>query len=67
MNFNFKPSKSTSGSSYNSHIPFAASIAEPPPNAIITSGSNFFIASTPFLTVSKDGSGSTSKNISECT
>ena len=42
-------SKLTSGCSYITHIIFAASIAEPPPSAIITSGSKAVIAFTPSL------------------
>ena len=37
---------------------FAASMGEPPPIATIQSGSNFSIASAPFITVSTEGSGS---------
>ena len=48
----------TSGYSYFIHIAFAASIGEPPPIAIIQSGSNLSIASAPLITVSTEGSGS---------
>ena len=61
MNFCLISSKFTSGCSYINHITFAASIEDPPPNAIITSGWNFLMISTPSLTVSILGSGSTSK------
>ena len=67
MNFCLISSKLTSGCSYINHITLAASIEEPPPNAIITSGSKFLINSTPFSTVSILGSGSTSKNNSKST
>ena len=67
MNFCLISSKLTSGCSYINHITLAASIEEPPPNAIITSGSNFLINSTPSLTVSILGSGSTSKYNSKST
>ena len=61
MNFCLISSKLTSGCSYINHITLAASIAEPPPKAMITSGLNFLINSTPSITVSMLGSGSTSK------
>ena len=67
MNFCLISSKLTSGCSYINHITLAASIDDPPPNAIITSGSKFLINSTPFSTVSILGSGSTSKNNSKST
>ena len=53
-----------SGYSYLIHMAFAASIGEPPPIAIIQSGSNLSIASAPFITVSTDGSGSIPSNSS---
>ena len=62
MNFCLISSKLTSGFSYINHITLAASIDDPPPKAMIQSGSNFLINSTPSLTVSILGSGSTSKN-----
>ncbi len=40
----------------------AASMGEPPPMAIIQSGSNSRMASAPFMTVSMDGSDSTPSN-----
>ena len=51
-----------SGYSYLIHIAFAASIGDPPPIAIIQSGSNSCIAAAPFITVSTDGSGSIPSN-----
>ena len=47
-----------SGYSYLIHIAFAASIGEPPPMAMIQSGSNSSIFFAPFMTVVTDGSGS---------
>ncbi len=47
MNFCLISSKQTSGFSYNNHITFAASIEDPPPNAMIVSGWNLFINSRP--------------------
>ena len=38
---------------------FAASIGEPPPRAMIQSGSNSRMASAPFITVVMEGSDST--------
>ncbi len=55
--------KSASGCSYSTHMIFAASIAEPPPRAIIVSGWNAFICSAPRFAQPSVGSGSTSKNV----
>ena len=44
----------------------AASIAEPPPTAITTSGLNNLICSAPFLAHASVGSGSTSENVECC-
>ena len=55
--------KSTSGCSYITHIILAASIAEPPPIAIMQSGSKSFIAFVPSSAQLNVGSGSTSKNV----
>ena len=41
---------------------FAASIAEPPPKAMMVSGSNLRMAAAPFCAESSEGSGSTSEN-----
>ena len=57
-------SNTVSGCSYNNHIILAASIGEPPPNEMITSGSNGFIISIACLIVDNVGSGFTSKNTS---
>jgi hypothetical protein len=56
-----RSSKFTSGCSYISHIIFPASIAEPPPIAMIVSGSKAEIISAPFLAHWRVGSGATSK------
>ena len=55
--------KSASGCSYSTHIIFAASIAEPPPRAIIVSGWNARICSAPRFAQPNVGSGSTSKKV----
>ena len=52
--------KSASGCSYITHMIFPASIAEPPPRAMITSGPNALIASAPAFAHSSVGSGATS-------
>ena len=57
-------SKVISGYSYLIHIALAASMGEPPPIATIQSGSNFSIASAPFMTVVTEGSGSMPSNSS---
>ena len=57
-------SKVISGYSYLIHIALAASMGEPPPIATIQSGSNFSIASAPFMTVVTEGSGSIPSNSS---
>ena len=57
-------SKFVSGCSYNNHIILAASIGEPPPNEMITSGSNGFIIAIAWSIVDNVGSGLTSKNTS---
>ena len=58
--------KSISGCSYITHIIFAASIADPPPTAIIQSGLKASINLAPSLAHASVGSGATSKNVS-CT
>jgi len=55
---------SSSGCSYITHIIFAASIAEPPPTAIMQSGLNAFISFAPSFADAKSGSGATLKNVS---
>src|SRR5574344_2540532 len=55
--------KFVSGCSYINHIILAASIGEPPPNEMITSGSYGLIISIACLIVAIVGSGFTSKNI----
>ena len=55
--------KSASGCSYKSHMILAASIAEPPPIAIMTSGSKLFISSAPALALLSVGLGSTSLKV----
>ena len=57
-------SKVISGYSYLIHMAFAASMGEPPPMAMIQSGSNFSMASAPRMTVSTEGSGSMPSNSS---
>ena len=52
------------GFSYIIHIALAASIAEPPPSAMITSGWKRLIASRPFSTMLTSGSGSISSKTS---
>ena len=52
--------KSASGCSYSTHMIFAASIAEPPPRAIMQSGSNERMSSAPALAQASVGSGATS-------
>ena len=52
--------KSASGCSYITHIIFPASIADPPPRAMITSGWNAVIAAAPAFAHSSVGSGATS-------
>ena len=54
--------KSTSGCSYSTHIILPASIAEPPPMARITSGSNSLISLAPACALASVGSGCTSEN-----
>ena len=53
-------SKFASGYSYITHIILAASIADPPPRAIIVSGSKERIMSAPFCAHCSVGSGATS-------
>ncbi len=52
-----KSAKSVCGCSYKTHIILAASIADPPPRAMITSGWKLAIASAPFLASDNNGSG----------
>ena len=54
--------KSTSGCSYRTHMILAASIAEPPPIAMITSGSKSLISFAPACALARVGSGCTSEN-----
>ena len=56
-------SKFVSGCSYINHIILAASIGEPPPRAIIMSGSYGLTISKAWLIVEIVGSGFTSKKI----
>ncbi len=56
-------SNTVSGCSYINHIILAASIGEPPPNEMITSGSNGFKIDIAWLIVERVGSGLTSKKI----
>ena len=55
--------KSASGCSYSTHMIFAASIAEPPPSAMMTSGSNSRISAAPVFAQDRVGSGWTSEKI----
>ena len=55
--------KSTSGCSYITHIILAASIAEPPPIAMIQSGSKLLIALVPSIAHCNVGSGATLKKV----
>ena len=55
--------KSTSGCSYITHIILPASIALPPPTAIIASGLNSFIAFVPSIAQASVGSGATFENV----
>ena len=52
--------KSTSGCSYMTHIILPASIAEPPPMAIMQSGWKEVMAFAPSFAQARDGSGATS-------
>ena len=55
--------KSTSGCSYITHIILAASIALPPPIAIMQSGLKLSIAWTPSFAEARVGSGCTFENV----
>ena len=66
MNVIAKSWKFTSGCSYITHIILAASIADPPPREIITSGLKSSISLAPALAHLNVGSGSTSENILYC-
>lgn len=63
MNVIAKSWKLTSGCSYITHIILAASIADPPPSEITTSGWKLVISAAPALAHLNVGSGSTSENI----
>ncbi len=51
--------KSTSGCSYSTHMILAASIAEPPPRAMMTSGAKAAICFAPSFAQARVGSGAT--------
>ena len=61
MKFMARSSKLASGCSYITHMIFAASIGEPPPSAMMTSGPNARICLTPSCAHCSVGSGATSQ------
>ena len=54
-----RPSNWVSGTSYMSHMTLAASMGEPPPRAMITSGLNSSMSARPALMHARVGSGAT--------